>query len=615
MDSFVCRKATLLVFAASLTTLWAQTTVPLDWRRVGSTVLDLSLASPAGGGVDRVWYAGDGSRLFARTQSGRVWHTSDFESWQRVDSIEVPTRAPALVKAPEEGFAIAHPGRPGRFYAVGRFAYRSDDGGLNWTNLTQDGPTSILGGPLSDAAASPRDPDEIVVAGEHGLWRSLDGGESWSGLNEGFPNFPAQRITRSPGQGASIHVVARGGEFTWNAGERMAWRPSNSSVLAEEQRLITSASASLGMEVSAIASAGDVLYAGTSDGHLFFSRDGGANWSPSGVVDGAGRVHRIRIDAQDPNLAIAVTRSTARARVLRTNTGGVFWEDLTGDLPVAAVRGAALDRASSAIYAATDRGVYFGYAESAAPAWQLLRPEPAYDLALDDEGNQLYVALADSGIFAALAPHRFRDPRVVSAADRMARAAAPGSLLSVIGARVRSATIGERNAPVLASSDLESQIQVPFDTTGTSMRLATATASGRRQVDLPLRSASPSIFVDRDGVALVMSAETGLVLDPSTPASSGERLQILATGLGQVEPAWPTGLAAPLDNAPSVITPVRAYLDREAVQVSRATLAPGYIGMYLIEVQLPSIVNRGTAELYIEAENQQSNRIRIYLEP
>ena len=74
-----------------------------------------------------------------------------------------------------------------------------------------------------------------------------------------------------------------------------------------------------------------------------------------------------------------------------------------------------------------------------------------------------------------------RDPRVVSAADRVARAAAPGSLLSVIGARVQSARIGDQNAPVLAASDVESQIQVPFNASGTNVQLATQTskATGR----------------------------------------------------------------------------------------------------------------------------------------
>lgn len=247
--------------------------------------------------------------------------------------------------------------------------------------------------------------------------------------------------------------------------------------------------------------------------------------------------------------------------------------------------------------------------------WTLLRAGLAADVALDANANQLLVAFEDAGLFAALAPHRLRDPRVVSAADRIARAAAPGSLLSVIGARVRTATIGDRNAPVLAVSDIESQIQVPFDASGTSVQLAAATAAGNRRLDLTLLPASPSIFVDREGAPLVLNADTGLVLDAGAPARSGARLQILATGLGRVQPEWPTGLAAPLENAPVVVTPVQAYLDREPLEVTRATLAPGYIGMYLVEVKMPALVNRGPAELYIEAQGHPSNRIRIFLEP
>jgi uncharacterized protein (TIGR03437 family) len=48
--------------------------------------------------------------------------------------------------------------------------------------------------------------------------------------------------------------------------------------------------------------------------------------------------------------------------------------------------------------------------------------------------------------------------------------------------------------------------------------------------------------------------------------------------------------------------------------VTRATLAPGYVGFYLIEIQVPRIADTGPAELYIEAEGQPSNRVRIYVE-
>ncbi len=105
------------------------------------------------------------------------------------------------------------------------------------------------------------------------------------------------------------------------------------------------------------------------------------------------------------------------------------------------------------------------------------------------------------------------------------------------------------------------------------------------------------------------------MLDASKPAHAGARLQILATGLGRVTPDWPTGLAAPLNDPPHVAATVRAYLDGAPVDVTQATLAPGYVGFYLIEIQLPRLTNTGPAELYLEAEGQQSNRVRLYIQP
>jgi uncharacterized protein (TIGR03437 family) len=234
---------------------------------------------------------------------------------------------------------------------------------------------------------------------------------------------------------------------------------------------------------------------------------------------------------------------------------------------------------------------------------------------LDFGGNQLYVAFQGAGVYAALAPHRQLDPRVVSAADRATRIAAPGALLSVIGAKVLAARAGEHGAPVLAASEQESQIQIPFEASGSQLALSMDSPSGTFAVGVPLRGTAPSVFIDQDRNPLVMNAETGLLLDAGTPARSGMRLQILATGLGRVRPDWPSGIPAPMENPPAVVAPVRVFLDREPVEVLRATLAPGYTGMYLIDIRLPSIVNRGSAEIYLEADGQPSNRVRIWLEP
>jgi len=105
------------------------------------------------------------------------------------------------------------------------------------------------------------------------------------------------------------------------------------------------------------------------------------------------------------------------------------------------------------------------------------------------------------------------------------------------------------------------------------------------------------------------------MLDATNTAHSNARIQILATGLGRVKPQWPTGLAAPLENPPAVIAKVQAYLDRAPIDVTRATLAPGYVGLYLIELQLPALVNAGPAELYLTTDGEESNRVRVYVEP
>jgi uncharacterized protein (TIGR03437 family) len=241
------------------------------------------------------------------------------------------------------------------------------------------------------------------------------------------------------------------------------------------------------------------------------------------------------------------------------------------------------------------------------------------DVKLDDGANQLWAAVDGYGVYSTLAPHRFRDPRVVSTADFVARAAAPGSLVSVAGARVTSAQVtaqaGSLQAAVLASTDTETQIQIPFEARGSSVSLAVS--SGDRQLTLPsvpLETAAPAIFVSPDGSPMLLDAETGIMLDAMTPAHSRGHIQILSTGLGRVTPDWPTGLPAPVDNPPKVAATVVAYLDRQPVEVTKAVLAP-YIGYYLIEIEVPKIVNSGPAELYLEVGTQTSNRVRIYIEP
>ena len=224
------------------------------------------------------------------------------------------------------------------------------------------------------------------------------------------------------------------------------------------------------------------------------------------------------------------------------------------------------------------------------------------------------MALSGYGVYATAAPHRLRSLRLVNAADFSTRAAAPGSLLSVVGGRVSSVRGGNLDYPVLAAADDASQIQVPFDAVGPNVTLALVTGTGNVQLGMQVQPVSPAIFVGLDGTPILQDAESGLLLDARKAAHAGARLLISATGLGKVTPEWPAGIPAAVDNPPAVAATIKAFVNGAPVPVIRATLAGGFIGFYAIEVQLPAINNSGPAELYITADGVESNRVQFLIE-
>jgi uncharacterized protein (TIGR03437 family) len=164
------------------------------------------------------------------------------------------------------------------------------------------------------------------------------------------------------------------------------------------------------------------------------------------------------------------------------------------------------------------------------------------------------------------------------------------------------------------SSDASSQLQVPFEVTAGPVRISLTGATEKWTVPLTVKQAAPAIFVNEDGVPLILDSASGFVVDPKVAIQAGSAIQVMATGLGKVTPDWPTGVAAPLDAPPVVRGAVTAFLDGSPVQVTRATLAPGYVGYYLVELQIPSIVNKGVAELRIVMNGEESNRVKVYLD-
>jgi uncharacterized protein (TIGR03437 family) len=308
------------------------------------------------------------------------------------------------------------------------------------------------------------------------------------------------------------------------------------------------------------------------------------------------------------------------ARVLRTINYGQSWDDVSSGLPEGAIHGVAVDAQARVAYVAGDRGVFRARLDLSSlepvTSWEPVPGLPearAMDVRLDRVRSILYVSLDGYGLYAAPSPHKPASVQVLTAADQPALAAAPGVLLHVQGSGLSQVRSDAGDLAMVSSTAASAQVQVPFEASGSTLALTVESSQGQSRVALPLHPVAPSILVDGDGLPILVDGGSGLTLDARNMAHPGARIQVFASGLGKVNPDWRAGIPAPED-PPVVAARVEAVLNGAPVEVTRATLAPGYVGLYLVEVQLPGLLNAGTGDFSLQVNGEESNHVKILVE-
>lgn len=151
----------------------------------------------------------------------------------------------------------------------------------------------------------------------------------------------------------------------------------------------------------------NVIYAGTDDGFLWTSRNGGVTWTRfTDPVLPNRWVTRVAVDPTNANVAY-VTYSGLRnadnnAHVLRTVDGGAHWKDISGNLPMAPTQDIVIDpRNRNRVFVAGDLGVFTANVARANSQHQTVRwlrlgrglpRAPVNDLEYQTTTNTLYAA-------------------------------------------------------------------------------------------------------------------------------------------------------------------------------------------------------------------------------
>ena len=156
-------------------------------------------------------FNGPGGGLFKSTDGGSTWH---------------PLTS-GLPKDLSQIYVAIAPSDPRRLYATLATAsgklnvYRSDDGGDNWTQATNDPRPSgrIGGGDLPIPKVDPKNPDLVYVASTVTM-RSSDGGNTWSGFRGAPGGDDYQNLWINPNNGDIILLVSdQGAIITVNRGQ------------------------------------------------------------------------------------------------------------------------------------------------------------------------------------------------------------------------------------------------------------------------------------------------------------------------------------------------------------------------------------------------------------
>jgi uncharacterized protein (TIGR03437 family) len=123
-------------------------------------------------------------------------------------------------------------------------------------------------------------------------------------------------------------------------------------------------------------------------------------------------------------------------------------------------------------------------------------------------------------------------------------------------------------------------------------------------VNVPFLGARPGIFPQAAGRGAVTHVDGSLV-SQSAPAARNETIIVYVTGLGSVSNAPAAGEAAslttlsPTDFKPQVIIGGVGGTVGTNASVSFAGLAPGYIGLYQINVAVPAASPSGPVDLIV----------------
>jgi len=224
---------------------------------------------------------------------------------------------------------------------------------------------------------------------------------------------------------------------------------------------------------------------------------------------------------------------------------------------------------------------------------------PKYDLV--DQVRSTNLAMAQRRL--AFAPPILNAGGTIDNASFAANTpVAPGSLVSIFGTGLSDAnqtasivplpvtlgttslTLGGVPVPLIHAFPLQIDAQIPWELVGQAqaqLTIVTDDLAGNT-VSVPLAPVSPGLY------SAILINGTSTLVAPGHPAHQGDYVNLFATGLGPVTHQPATGAPAAANPLAQTANKVTVAIGNVPATVPFAGLAPGFVGLYQVNVQVPA---------------------------
>ena len=208
-----------------------------------------------------------------------------------------------------------------------------------------------------------------------GLQKTTTGGPPWSSATTGISSGDRTKwMTPVVMDPSNNNVLYYGTQRVWRTTNGAAsWQAISSDLSNGPYPTMSTFGTVTTIDVAA--GDPDVIYAGTDDGNLWVTADGGANWSLISASMPQRWVTRVTVHPTDPATVI-VTFSGFRSgenmgHIFRSTDMGASWEDISNNLPEAPIQVMRFDPDyPDYYYVGSDLGVY--YSLDAGSNWAVL---------------------------------------------------------------------------------------------------------------------------------------------------------------------------------------------------------------------------------------------------